>query len=146
VSANEQGVVAMPYSKRSKLSYVDYRDVAEVIALALTEDRLSYGTFELCGPGMYSPTDLAALMSGVLGRRVEAGEIPPAEWARGLPRGPFGEGLVKMMDHYDHYGLPGGNDLVLRAVLGHDPRTLVQYFGEVASRLYGAEYATVTGS
>jgi len=146
VSANEQGVVAMPYSKRSKLCYVDYRDVAEVIAEALTDDRLSYGTFELCAPGMYSPTDLASLMSDVMGRSVKAGEISPVEWGQGLPRGPFGEGLAKMMDHYDHYGLPGGNDLVLRAVLGHEPRTLVHYFREVARRLYGVEYATVSGS
>jgi uncharacterized protein YbjT (DUF2867 family) len=133
VNANEQGVVATPYSKQSKMCYVDYRDVAEVIALALTSDRLSYGTFELCGPGMYSQTDIAALLGEILGRSVEAGEIPPTQWARSLPPGPLSEGLAKMMDHYDHYGLPGGNALVLRAILGRDPRTLREYFSERAS-------------
>jgi hypothetical protein len=29
------------------MSYVDYRDVAEVAAMAFTDPRLSYGTFEL---------------------------------------------------------------------------------------------------
>jgi len=133
VNAGEQGVVVMPYSKLSKMCYVDYRDVAEVVALALTTDRLSYGTFELCAPGMYSPMDLAALLGEIFRRRVEAGEIPTAQWARGLPPGPFSEGLAKMMDHYDHYGLPGGNDLVLRTILGRDPHTLREYMSELAS-------------
>ena len=133
VSAKERGVVVTPYSKMSKMCYVDYRDVAEVIALALTSDRLSYGTFELCGPGMYSQTDVAALLGEILGRSVEAGEMSTAEWARGLPPGPLGEGLAEMMDHYDHYGLPGGNALVLSAILERDPRTLREYFSEQAS-------------
>jgi hypothetical protein len=42
-------------------------------------------------------------------------------------------GLAKLMDHYDHYGLPGGNALVLRAILERDPRTLREYFSERAS-------------
>src|SRR5699024_6057697 len=37
----------MPFSKFSQMSYVDYRDIAEVIAIAFTEERLNNGTFEL---------------------------------------------------------------------------------------------------
>jgi uncharacterized protein YbjT (DUF2867 family) len=135
VSAKEQGAVTVPYSTRSKLCYVDYRDVAEVVGIALTSDRLSYGTFELCSPGMVSPLDIASLITDILGHTVEARETPTEEWARSLPPGPFGEGLATMMDHYDRYGLPGGNDLVLRAALGHEARTLADYFAEVAGRL-----------
>jgi hypothetical protein len=38
-----------------------------------------------------------------------------------------------MRDHYDHYGLPGGNALVLRAILGRDPHTIREYMSELAS-------------
>lgn len=59
----EHGRIAMPYSKLAKVCYVDYRDVAEAAALALTGDALGYGTFELCAPGMVDRVELAALMS-----------------------------------------------------------------------------------
>jgi hypothetical protein len=39
-----------------------------------------------------------------------------------------------MMIHYDRHGLPGGNPLVLRAILGREPRTLTDYFRELAHR------------
>ncbi len=46
----EHGRFSLPYSKQAKASYVDYRDVAEAAAVALTGDKLGYGTFELCAP------------------------------------------------------------------------------------------------
>jgi hypothetical protein len=36
-----------------------------------------------------------------------------------------------MIAHYDRYGLPGGNPLVLRAILGREPRTLIDYLREL---------------
>jgi hypothetical protein len=35
---------------------------------------------------------------------------------------------------YDQYGFNGGNALVLRAILGREPRTLRQFFAELAHR------------
>ncbi|MGO8939241.1 MAG: NmrA family NAD(P)-binding protein [Mycobacterium sp.] len=35
--------------------------------------------------------------------------------------------------HYDRHGLPGGNALVLRAILGPEPRSLRDYFAELAA-------------
>ena len=43
--ARGTGALVMPWSKRSRMTYVDYRDVAEVAALAFTDPRLSHGTF-----------------------------------------------------------------------------------------------------
>jgi uncharacterized protein YbjT (DUF2867 family) len=131
--AKEQGQIIMPYSKLSKMSYVDYRDVAEVAALAMTGTELSYGTFELCSPGMYDRLDLAALMSEALGQTVEAGEISPEKWAQQvqIPAGPLHDGLIAMNKDYDRYGFSGGNSLVLKAILGREPRTLKQYIQEL---------------
>lgn len=129
----EQGRFAMPYSTAAKVCWVDYRDVAEAAAIALTSDRLSYGTFELCAPGLVDRNQMAAMISGVLGRTVEAGETPLQEFASTLPEGPVRDGMTRMMAHYDRHGFPGGNGLVLHAILGREPRSLLDYFRELAT-------------
>jgi uncharacterized protein YbjT (DUF2867 family) len=140
----EKGRFALPYSKHAKASYVDYRDVAEAAAIALTSDRLDYGTFELCDAGMVDRVELAGLMSEALDSpfakrrlcRIKAGEPTFEEWAQiaQIPAGAIREGMQKMYAHYDRYGFPGGNAVVLRAILGREPRPLRQYFYELASR------------
>jgi uncharacterized protein YbjT (DUF2867 family) len=132
----EKGQFALPYSKHAKASYVDYRDVAEVAALAMTGDRLDYGTFELCDAGMVDRVELATMMSEALKRPIEAAEPTFEEWAQTahIPEGTIREGMKKMYAHYDRYGFPGGNALVLQAILGREPRSLRHYFGELATR------------
>ena len=128
------GRIVMPYSKLAKVCYVDYRDVAEAAAVGMTENKLDYGTFELCAPGMFDRVELAALMSEALGRTIEAGETSVEEWKQTahIPDGLLREGLARMNAHYDKYGFPGGNALVLQAVLGREPRSLRQYIFELA--------------
>ena len=132
-TAKEQGNIVMPYSKLSKMSYVDYRDVAEAAALAMTGTDLSNGTFELCSPGMYNRLDLATLMSEALGQSVEAGEILPEKWAQqaNIAPGPMYDGLLAMNKEYDLYGFSGGNSLVLKSILGREPRTVKQFIQEL---------------
>lgn len=124
---------AMPYSVSAKVCWVDYRDVAEVVGLAMTGDKLSHGTFELCAPGMFDRTEMAAMIGDVVGRPIEAAEVPLEQFAAGLPAGPLRDGLTRMMAHYDRYGFAGGNALVLRAILGREPRTLRDYFRELGA-------------
>jgi uncharacterized protein YbjT (DUF2867 family) len=135
-AAIEQGRFSLPYSKSAKASYVDYRDVAEVAALALISDQLGYGTFELCAPGMVNRIELAAMMSEAIGRTIEAGEPSFGQWAEAahLPEGSKREGMGTMYANYDQYGFPGGNALVLRAILGREPRSLRQYIQELTRR------------
>ena len=121
------GVVAEPWSNETRFSRVDYRDVAEAAAIALTEDRLLYGTFELCAEGWLNRNDVATLMGAVLGRTITARRIESDT----LPAST--KGLRPMFDHYDHFGLLG-NKLTLAAILGREPRTLRAYFEELAAR------------
>jgi len=129
------GYFGLPFSVQALTSYVDYRDVAEVAALALTTDTLDYATVELCAPGMLNRIELAAIMSEALQRNVEARKIPFEEWAQAshTPDGPVREGLKRMFANYDKYGFPGGNALVLRAILGREPRSLREYVRQLAS-------------
>ena len=122
----KSGVVAEPWSNDTRFSRVDYRDVAEVAAIALTEDRLLYGTFELCAEGWLNRHEVAALISDVLGREITPRRIDPAT----LPDA--AQALRPMFDHYDRSGLRG-NALTLAAILGREPRTLRAYFAELAA-------------
>lgn len=131
---------SLPYSKQMRVCYVDYRDVAEAAAIALTSDKLDDGTFELCASGMINRIELTVLMTEILGRSIAAEESQFDEWAEGasLPAGPVRDGLRQMYTDYDQYGFPGGNALVLAAILGREPRTLKNYVQELAGKLVAA--------
>ena len=129
----EHDRLAQPYSLSAKMCSVDYRDVAEVAAMAMTGGELSYGTFELSAPGMQDGHETAEIIGEVLGRPIAAVQIPLDRFAAHLPEGPFRDGMRRMMAHYDKHGLPGGNSLVLRSILGREPRSLKDYFRELAA-------------
>ena len=108
-------------------SRVDYRDVAKVAALALTEERLVYGTFELCSDGHLNRHEVAALMSDVLGREIKAERLDP----KALGNEGQSQAMKPMFEWYDHHGLKG-NPLTLATILGHEPRTLKDFISELA--------------
>jgi len=118
------GVVIEPWSNEIRHSRVDYRDVAEVAAIALTEDRLVNGTLELCAEENLNRHEIAALIGDITGRTIEARRGDEAMLKR------FPEVLWPMFEHYDHYSLRG-NPLTLRAILGREARTLRAYFEEL---------------
>lgn len=120
------GVLAEPWSADTRFSRVDYRDVADVAAIALTGDELAYGTFELCAPGIMNRHDVAALISEVLHREIRVGTLDPSVLGD-LPRD-----MKAMFEHYNHHGLLG-SPLSLRTILGREPRTLRVYFEELAA-------------
>lgn len=120
----KDGALVEPWSADTRFSLVDYRDVAEVAAIALTEDRLLHGTFELCAPGYWNRRDIAGLISVVLGREIKErrdldvlGDVPQAQRT--------------MFEHYDRHDLLG-NPLTLAAILNKEPRALRAYFEELA--------------
>jgi uncharacterized protein YbjT (DUF2867 family) len=126
----QTGILEEPWSPNTRFSRVDYRDVAEVAAIALTEDRLAYGTFELCSSGILNRHEVAALISEVLGKQVKVGTIDPDAF------GQFPTDMMTVCERYDHRGLLG-NPLVSRAILGREPRTLRAYFEELAKHERG---------
>jgi uncharacterized protein YbjT (DUF2867 family) len=134
--AVEQGVFAMPYSTDSAMTFVDYRDVAdvaEVAALAFATDDLVGGTFELAAGGMLTRIEIAAMMSPHAGRPVVARDIEPDMALARLPAGEMRDGLSAMFFDYTAHGFHGGNNLVLRSILARAPRTFDSYLGEFAT-------------
>jgi uncharacterized protein YbjT (DUF2867 family) len=122
--------LAIPYSVTSRMSWVDYRDVAEVAALAMTCDQLSYGTFELSSPGRFDGVQTAALCSEIAGKRVTAVHTPASDYAQRLPE-PNRGAFLRMMAYYDRVGLPAGNSQVLATLLGREARTVQAFLREL---------------
>lgn len=131
-SIRDHACFGEPFPKNTRIARVDYRDVAEIAAVALTDDRLAYATLELCA-GMFSRMDIVAALSEALGYPVAALQPGFSEWAA-KPRLPYGEDqlllLAKVFDHYQAVGL-GGNSLALRAALGREPRSLREYIKDL---------------
>jgi uncharacterized protein YbjT (DUF2867 family) len=123
----ESGVLAEPWSGETRFSRVDYRDVADVAAIALLDDRLLCGTFELCADGKLSREEVAELIAEVAGREIRAHRIDPDTL------GDDANAMRPMFAYYDHHGLVGSS-LTLRAILGREPRTLRAYFEELARK------------
>ena len=134
--AIQNGTINGGYSKNSKMSYVDYRDVAEAAAIAMTGTELSYGTFELCSAGMYSGMELAELIGKALGKAVVAKDTPTDEWAQRvkIPPGVMRDGILAMTKEYDCYGFSGGNSLVLKTILKREPKSVGQYITELSAK------------
>ena len=129
------GVLAEPFSATARIARVDYRDVAEVAAVALVEDRLLDGSFELAADGGRSREEVAAIASAAAGREIRA-EAPGFEaWAAAASL-PYDEGqrrqLAAMYANYDRHGLRG-NPLTLRAILGREPRSLRDFFADLVA-------------
>jgi hypothetical protein len=75
-------------------------------------------------------------MSDAADTTIEAGEVPFEDWVQQsrIPAGPLRDGLERMYAEYDQFGFPGGNGLVLRSILEREPRSLEQFFNELATR------------
>jgi uncharacterized protein YbjT (DUF2867 family) len=132
----EDGVLADPFAPDMKMAYVDYRDVAEVAAMAFTRQRLVRGTFELSAPGEPTLHEVAAAIGKAIGREVRAEQTPMSSYglAAGQLNHPFSaEGFGRLRDYYGKHGFRGGNSLVLEAILGRPPRD----FGACAAALLG---------
>lgn len=89
------------------------------------------GAFELCAPGMVNRVELVAMIGVTIGRTIEAGESPFDEWAQAtqIPDG-LRENLRVMYQDYDQYGFPGGNAIVLRAILHRTIASLSPFFAQ----------------
>ena len=127
----QTGVLAEPWSTQTRFSRVDFRDVAEVAAIALTEDRLLYGTFELCSEIPRNRVEVARIISQVLGREVKAEKLEPKSDTKDS-QNPQQEAMKPMLAWYDKHGLMG-NALTLETILRRQPRTMEQYFEQLAS-------------
>lgn len=124
---SEKGIYPRPYSPHQKMALVDTEDLGEAGAIVLTEDGYKGATFELCGSDSLTQAEMAEILSGFLGKPIQAVQRDLGEWeiwAREHGWSEWGiDTYIKMSNHYDAHGYPGGNPLVLRTILGREPGT-----------------------
>lgn len=97
------------------ISRVDFRDVAEVAASAFTDDRLQYGTFELCASGNPTSEEVARIAAEVYGHKIEVvGSVVEVE---GLER----QTTRALM----------GTPITLESLLNRPPTSLRQFFTDL---------------
>ena len=89
---------------------------------------VSHG-IDVRAPGMVDRVRLAELMTEAAGREVIAEDLPAGST---LPPGQP-DGLGAMFAEYDRHGFHGGNPLVLRTILQHEPRTVAGYLAELGA-------------
>lgn len=131
------GTYTEPFSPEMPISDVDYEDVAEVAALALTKQGYGRATFELCAEGMLTRHQRVAVLSEVLGRPIRATTCSVEEWlaAAGISDPYEREARTLMFNHYDRYGFKSGNGLVLRTILGREPTSFRTFLERAAARM-----------
>lgn len=130
-----KGSFSEPFPKHARIARVDYRDVAEVVSIAFAEDRLTYGTFELCA-GLMNRIEIAEAMSDVLGKEIIAGEPTFDEWQAASNISFTSEqrdAMARIFAYYSHSPM-GGNNLVLKSILGKDPIEIRSYLKSLAAR------------
>lgn len=124
----ENGVLRVPYSVRSKFSFVHLEDIAEAARVVLTEPGHRYATYELAGTLPMSHADVAELFGIILKREVRIEQEEIRDWK--LRAGELSEygfaNLVRMFAYYDSWGLIG-NPNVLQWLLKREPTSLESF-------------------
>jgi len=129
-SVAETGVHSMPFSTRARFSLTDLEDLAEAAAIVATTPGHDYATYQLAGMDGLSQEDCARILSGLLGKPVEARKRPLEDFlaqatAAGMPQHRL-DNMRIMNEHYDAHGLIGNGQL-LQWLLGRKPNTFDQY-------------------
>jgi len=118
----EDGVLRVPYSVKSKFSFVDLENLAEAAKIVLTEPNHKNAIYELAGTLPMSHVEVAETFGRVLNRDVRAERDENGDWrlhARGMSEYAI-ENLVRMFEYYDQWGLVA-NPNVLSWLLNREP-------------------------
>jgi len=118
------GVFSEPFPRTARIAHVDFRDVADVVSIAFSENSLNYGTFELCA-GLFNRVEIAAVMSEVLGQVISAEESSVSGWNAAI-NDEQTDAMKAIFTYYSHSPM-GGNSLVLKSVLGREPLGIRSY-------------------
>lgn len=129
-----EGVLRVPYSIRSKFSFIDLQDLAEAAKIVLTEPGHLNAIYELAGTLPTSHMEAAEVFGRVLKREVRAEKEELSAWVSraSVMHEYTRENLIRMFEYYDQWGLTG-NPNVLRWILKREPTSLEAFVGGIAA-------------
>lgn len=126
-SVSDRGIIEVPYSIKAKLSLVDLQDVAQAIAVVMSEPGHGGAIYELAGPEPLDHEQIATVLGSVLGQPVRAQQIDLDAWSKHARQSGLGEyqrnALHAMLAYYDRFGFQG-NPNILTYLLGRQANTL----------------------
>ncbi|MCD2257064.1 NmrA family NAD(P)-binding protein [Lactobacillus sp. CC-MHH1034] len=117
------------YDIKSKVAYVDTKDIAQVVVKVLSDPKkFDKGTYELVGTPAYSPNDLVRMFNQVTGQRATAEYVPVIDFLDqiGATDLYFREGFKHLAASYTKWGLDG-NSQTLTWLLGREPTSFKTY-------------------
>lgn len=134
----DKGMLAPGFDVTRPFNPIDLEDIGEAVANVLVQPGHGFATYELAGVEQLSFTDMAAILSQVLdrkivARKVAAEDIRISRLKKTLSARQKNE-MGMMMAHYDKHGLVG-NGNVLRMLLDREPTTFLR----MATRTYDGE-------
>ncbi|HXZ79703.1 MAG TPA: NAD(P)H-binding protein [Terriglobales bacterium] len=128
----QQGAFYGSYGQ-APIAYIDVRDIAAVIAAAISGGEHLGKTYELNGPEALTCDQVAAAISKKIGKQVRYVDLPPAEMKKsmlglGMPEWQV-DALLELQRYYREGG-DGKTDSLVRNLIGRAPITLDQYLRE----------------
>jgi uncharacterized protein YbjT (DUF2867 family) len=134
-SVREHGTVFAPAGD-AKVAMIDPRDVAEVAAVALTEDGHDGRTYTLTGPAALTHHEVADELSTVAGRPVGYVNVPDPVARQGMVDAGLPEwlaGQIVILWGELRGGAAEATTDVVRVLTGREPRTLAGFLRDHAA-------------
>lgn len=130
----DRGALELPAGEAA-LSFVDTRDIAEVAAIALTEDGHGGETYQLTGPQAFTYGQALAVLGAAAGRELQYTAVDPEAQSEQMRAAGVPERSVVWQAGLHTLIRQGANAPVtdtVRRITGHDPRPLAAYATERA--------------
>jgi uncharacterized protein YbjT (DUF2867 family) len=130
----EQGALSLPAGDAA-LSFVDTRDIAEVAAIALTEDGHAGETYQLTGPQAFTYGEALAVLGAAAGRELRYTAADPEAQSERMRAAGVPERSVLWQAGLHALIRQGANAPVtdtVRRITGHEARPLAGYAAERA--------------
>lgn len=125
-----EGIYAVPYATKSRISIVDLEDIAEVARIVLTQPGHLHAVYELAGPQPLSQDEVAQVISRVLKRPVAAEALDRSQWSKKMEASGMNDAtrftLLKMFEYYERHGLIG-NPNILNCLLNRSAGTFESF-------------------
>lgn len=121
------GIFPALSAPNKKFALVDTEDLGEAIANIFVDKSLRNATFELAGPDTLTYEEMSVIIGEELNKPIQIAQldiIKRQSFAKSQCRTSYAiEAFLKMLQHYDAHGFPGGNKLVLSSILKREPHS-----------------------
>ena len=126
---NEQNAILLP-TAQAKGSFIDVRDIADVVVRLIATDDLNNQAFDITGSQALDHDEVAAILSRVTGRHIVYQQIAPQQLKEGLLQAGLPEDYADFLLLILSYFAQGHSEAVtgsVKALLGREPITFEQY-------------------